>query len=359
MILTTKHKQVIKRAIKPDTRFLTLEGAAQNGKSSLAILAFGLRVAKSDGELHCMAAKDLDAIRDNLLEGDNKFLDLFGDSAHIVGGNMGSKYIQFITKKGIKKILLAGYENKKTWTKILGKPIETFLIDEVNIADQTFLYETFARQFSFANPCTIATLNGDDPDAFVYQNYINYCTDITPEDTPKSTIGYMSGDKKDGYYYSFFRLEDHPLMTEQKMQRIYDAYPPGSFYYQTKVLGVRGVQEGLLYAQLITQEHSVDWARVDKTAIRQLEIGVDIGDKAETVFTLTGFTKDFSRAIVIDTMAFNEADYDEIIAKFNAWLDEWYRVFGSNIKGVWVDSADSIFIRTLRGRIIMPIKVYG
>jgi hypothetical protein len=318
-----------------------------------------MRVIKSDAELHCMAAKDLDSIRDNLLEGDNKFLDLFAPTASVVGGNMGSKYIQMITAKGVKKILLAGYENKKTWTKILGKPIENFLIDEINIADQQFLYETFARQFSFDNPLTIATLNGDDPDAYIYQDYINYCTDITIEDTPASTIGYMSGEKKDGYYYSFFRLEDHPRMTPEKMAKIQEAYPVNSFYYQTKVLGVRGVQEGLLYADLITPQHYVDWSRIDKTAIKQIEIGIDIGDKAETVFTLTGFTKEFSRALVIDTMAFNEADYDEIIAKFNHWLDQWYQVFGNIIKGVWVDSADSIFIRTLRARISMPVRVYG
>lgn len=359
MILTAKHKKVIHRAINLNTRFLTLEGAAQNGKSSLAILAFGLRVAKSKAELHCMAAKDLDSIRDNLLEGDNKFLDLFGEAASVVGGNMGSKYVQFITPNGVKKILLAGYENKKTWTKILGKPIENFLIDEINIADRTFLYETFARQFSFDNPLTLATLNGDDPDAFIYQEYINYCNDITIEDTPASTVGYMDIEKKDGYYYSFFRLEDHPLMNDEKMARIKEAYPPNSFYYQTKVLGVRGIQEGLLYADLITPKHQIEWSQIDKTAIRHLEIGVDIGDKAQTVFTLTGFTKEFSRAVVIDTMSFNEADYDEIILRFNTWLDEWYRVFGSNIKGVWVDSADSIFIRTLRGRISMPVRVYG
>jgi hypothetical protein len=117
MILTPKHKKVLKRATDLRTRFLTLEGAAQNGKSSLAILAFGLRVAKSDAELHCMAAKDLDSIRDNLLEGDNKFLDLFGDAAHVVGGNMGSKYIQFVTTKGVKKILLAGYEKQENLDK--------------------------------------------------------------------------------------------------------------------------------------------------------------------------------------------------------------------------------------------------
>jgi PBSX family phage terminase large subunit len=360
MILTPKHKQTIDKALKPSTRFLTFEGAAQNGKSSLAILTFALRVAKSKAELHCIAAKDLDAIRDNILEGDNKLLDLFGDHMRIVGGQMGSKYIEFITPNGNKKIILAGYSNKKTWEKILGKPIENFLIDEINIADEQFIYETMARQFSFDNPFTITTLNGDDPDHFIYDKYINGSIDLFPKDTPASTKAQMEQyEKKQGYYYVFFGLDDHPLMTPEKKQRIIEAYPVNSFYYQTKVLGVRGVQEGLLYADLVTPQHYVDWSRIDKSAIKQCEIGIDIGDKAETVFTLTGFTKEFSRALVIDTMAFNEADYDEIIGKFNHWLDQWYQVFGHIIKGVWVDSADSIFIRTLRGRISMPVKVYG
>lgn len=358
MILTTKHKESIKQALKPSTRFFTLEGAAQNGKSSLAILAFGLRVAKSKAELHCIAAKDLDAIRDNILEGDNKLLDLFGDHMRIVGGQMGSKYIEYITPNGVKKIILAGYSNKKTWEKILGKAIENFFIDEINIADQTFIYETLARQFSFNNPFTIVTLNGDDPEHFVYTKYINHSVDLFPNDTPASTKEQMEAvEKKQGYYYTYWGLDDHPLMTPEKKQRIIDAYPVNSFYYLTKVLGIRGIQEGLLYADLITPQHQVDWSMIDKTAIKQLEIGVDIGDKADTVFTLTGYTKQFSRAVVVDTMAFNEADYDEIIDKFNAWLTKWYQVFGHYIKNVWVDAADSIFIRTLRSRIAMPVQV--
>jgi len=358
MILTTKHKKLLTQAVKHETRFLTFEGPSQNGKSTLALMAFGLRVIKSKAELHCMAAKNLDSIRDNLLEGENKFLSLFGDAVRIVGGDIGSKYIEMQTNNGIKKILLAGYDNKKTWTKILGKPIENFLIDEINIADQTFIYETFARQFSFTNPFTIATLNGDDPDHYIYQDYINYCTDLTQDDTPSSTKILMAeSNKKPGYFYSFFRLEDHPAMTAEKLHNIYEAYPPNSFYFQTKVLGVRGVQEGLLYANLIYNKHYVDWKNIDKNAIKQLEIGVDIGDKAETVFTLTGFTRNFSRAVVIDSKAFNQADYDEIITTFNKWVDEWYRQFGHTIKTIWVDAADSIFIRTLRARISMPVLV--
>ena len=360
MILTTKHETVISQALNPKTRFLTLEGPAQNGKSSTAILAFGLRVAKSKSELHCIAAKDLDAIRDNILEGDNKFLDFFRGYAELVGGKIGNHYIKFRTPNGVKKIVLAGYGNKKTWEKILGKPIENFLIDEINIADQNFIYETFARQFSFNTPFTICTLNGDDPEHYIYKDYINFSKDLFPDHTPLSTLDDMKDyDTKNGYYYSFFRLEDHPLLTPEKKLRILEEYPPGSFYYLTKVLGVRGVQEGLLYATLLGQEHFIDWEKIDIDAIFNLEIGVDIGDSAQTVFCLTGYTKRYSRAVVIDTVSFNEADYDQIIAKFNTWLEGWYDVFGHKISTVYPDAADSIFVRTLRSRITVPVMVRG
>lgn len=360
MILTKKIKQVVKKAVSPDTRFMTLEGAAQIGKSNVAILAFGMRVAQSDANLHCIAAKDLDAIRDNILgDGyDNKFLDLFQGYAKLVGADIGSKYIEFRTSKGKKKILLAGYSNKKTWEKILGKPIENFFIDEINIADKTFLDETKARQLSFDNPFTICTLNGDDPDASVYDEFINDNIDLYPTHTPSSTIEYMKNyDKKDGRYYVFWRLDDHPLMTPEKKENYMNAYPVGSFYYTTKVLGERGIQEGLVYGHLIGNEHYIKLDQELLYKIKQLEIGIDIGDKALTVFTLTGYTHMFREAIVIDTFTLNEADYDTIINTFNNWLEDWYKIFGNKIKTIWPDAADSIFIRTLRIKLKYPVQV--
>jgi len=361
MILTKKIKEVVSKALQPSTRFMVLEGAAQIGKSNVAILAFGLRVAQSDAHLHCIAAKDLDAIRDNILgDGyDNKFLHLFSSVAKLVGAEIGSKYIEFNTSKGKKKILLAGYSNKKTWEKILGKPIENFFIDEINIADRVFLDETKARQLSFNNPFTISTLNGDDPEHYVYDEYINPCEDLYPSHTPSSTVEYMKHyEKKDGQYYVFWRLDDHPLMTEEKKRNYMNAYPVGSFYYTTKVLGERGIQEGLLYGHLINTNHYVMLEDI-QNAITNVEIGIDIGDNALTVFTLTGYTMGFGKAIVIDSLSLNEADYDRIIYEFNQWLGSWYKMFGTKINTVWPDSADSIFVRTLRTRIKYPIKVVG
>ena len=357
MILTDKHKKALKVGMNPDTRFMVFEGPAQTGKSNEAILMFGLRVANSDAELHCIACKDLDAVRDNILEGDNKFLDLFGDVAFIKSPPIGGKYIEFHSNKGIKKIILAGYSNTRTWEKILGKPIENFLIDEINIATQEFIQESQARQFSFDNPITIATLNGADPEHFVYQDYINYCEDLFPIDTPQSTINDMSGEKKNGFYYAFWGLDDHPTMTPKKKASIMNAYPEGSFYYMTKVLGIRGIQEGLIYGHLIKSQHYVDWKDVNINAIRELEVGIDLGDNAKTIFTLTGFTERNQRVLVIASKETDEIRHDKIIEDLHTWLREWYQIFGTRIQCIWPDAAESMFVKTLREDITFPISV--
>ena len=358
MIISPKHKTLINKALQKETFFMALEGPAQTGKTNAAILAFGLRVAESDGQLHCISGKTLDSIRDNIIQGDNKFLELFSGLAVVKRDFIGGRYIELQTKRGPKKILLATYDNISSWTKILGKPIENFFVDEINIAHPDFVKEIFARQMSFKNPFVICTLNGDDPDHYVYKDYINYGQDLFPYDTPASTTDYLGQqENKPGYYFAFWNHDDHPTMTPEKKQRIFSIYPEGSYYYMTKVLGIRGVQDGLLYGHLIDGRLMVPWDNIDEQAIERLEIGIDIGDRAETVFCLTGFTKDYSRSVVIDVYAFNEADYDEIIQRFNDWVLPWYNIFKNRIYAVWPDAADSIFVRTLRKRIVIPAQV--
>jgi len=358
MKLTNKHKELLRVAVKPSTNAITLEGPAQTGKSNIAILAFMLRVAKSKGKLHCIAASDLDAIRDNILKGEFKLLDLFGDLVELVSEKIGGYFLRYHTPNGVKDIILAGYKDKAKWKKILGKPIECWFIDEVNIADKNFFDEHKARTFSFEHPFTITTLNGDDPEHYIYTDYINTSIDLFPQDTPQSTLNDMNEyDKVKGKYYAFWGLDDHPTMTPEKKQRIMSAFPKDSFYYMTKVLGIRGIQEGLLYGHLIKSSHYVDWEQVNINAIRELEVGIDLGDNAKTVFTLTGYTERHQRALVIAVEESDEVRHDKIIQDLHEWLREWYHIFGTRIKCVWPDSAESMFVKTLKQDIIFPISV--
>ena len=315
-------------------------------------------MAASESELHVIACKDLDAVRDNVLEGEHKFLDIFKGLAILRQSGIGGKYVEFNTPNGKKKILLVGYSDKTTWKKILGKSIENALVDEINISSKEFIQEMFARQFSFDNPFIICTTNGSDPEDYIYEDYINYCKDLFPLDTPQSTINYMNDyEDKNGYYYAFWGLDDHPTMTPQRKESIMGAYPEGSFYYLTKVLGIRGIQEGLIYGHLIKSQHYVDWEDVNINAIRELEVGIDLGDNAKTIFTLTGFTERNQRALVIATMESDEVRHDKIIEDLHVWLREWYQIFGTRIIGIYPDSAESMFVKTLREDITFPISV--
>ena len=196
-------------AVRPKTRFIALEGPARSAKTCLAIQAFYYRFYSSDSMVACIAGRNLDSINTNILREETIGLLLTHPDCKIVKDEVGSYYVRMPTPKGNKKILLVGYSDKSRWKNILGGNIEIFLIDEANIADETFLNETFARQLACQYPLTIFTLNGDDPDHFVYQNFINYGKMIG--DIPASIRALMEEfqlDKgtKPGYYYCHFKM---------------------------------------------------------------------------------------------------------------------------------------------------------
>ena len=357
MILTNKHKDLLKVAVRLDTSDIVLEGPAQTGKSNIAILAFMLRVAKSKNELHCIAASDLDAIRDNILMGKFKLMELFEGLVELTSDKIGGYYLEYHTPNGIKKILLAGYKDKAKWKKVLGKPIECWFIDEINIADKNFFNEHKARTFSFDHPFTISTLNGDDPEHYIYHEYINESVDLFPLDTPQTTVDEMRVDKVNGKYYAFWGLDDHPTMTPEKKARIMNAFPEGSFYYMTKVLGIRGIQEGLIFGHIIKGQHYVDWEKINLNAIREVIIGIDLGDNAKTIFTMTGFTQGYQRVIPLVRYECPYNEHELIIDDFNKWITEWYGIFAMKIKGVYPDAANSMFVKSLKRKIKYPISV--
>lgn len=163
-------------AVKENVNLLVAEGAIRSSKTVTMIQAFNTAVRMNAGNLHFIAAKDLDAVRDNILHSDGLgLLDMFPD-IQMEKEPIGGYYITIPGFDGrVKKVLLVGYSKKDQWKKILGKTIGVELIDEVNLASEQFLDEAFARQASSDNPLTIYTLNGDDPKHYCYTKYINYC----------------------------------------------------------------------------------------------------------------------------------------------------------------------------------------
>ncbi len=340
-------------ATRKNVELLVLEGTIRSSKTVNVIQAFYLRVKYSKDRLFCIAAKDYDAINDNILESDGfGLLNLFPD-VKLVKKKIGS---YFLTMRGVdrkrKKILLAGYSNIQQWKKILGKTIGGFLIDEVNIADKQFIDETFARQASVDHPFQFWTLNGDDPKHFIYQDYINPCKPLWK--VPASILRDMNQvDKMPRRYYTHWTFEDNPIMTPEKIERTKRLYPIGSYYYKIKILGERGIAEGLVYEIFASNMDKFILKEVPKLA--SIVLGVDFGgNKSKHSFSATGYGPNLDYAVHLETVTMNATGTtaDQLCNEFEKFVCMVQKKYGFYAMECYCDSAEQTLINTLKNRVL-------
>lgn len=347
----------------PETRVFVMEGTIRSSKTVTAIIGFHYRVQRQTAKLALIAAKDYDAINDNILNSDFGLLIMFPDKYKLQKDEIGGYYIAVAGSD--KKILLAGYSDAAKWKKILGKDIETILIDEVNIADELFVKESFARQAATDHPISIMTLNGDDPNHVIYQDIINKC--IIIGDAPASIVAEMDKPiiaegrrvvvKKKGYYYTHWTFNDNPKLTVQQRRNMQTLFPVGSYYHKTRVLGERGVWGTMIYADYMTEDilvdiHALDENNRPKYPIAKYTIGVDIAEaRAANVFALLGFDRDYKYCYIVDLLVFKSNEGGKSVGY--AKKTEMLRAFlakhqGKPIEGIYVDSAEGNYIKDLQ-----------
>lgn len=317
LVLNEKHLDVMALAMRPTTRLLVGEGTVRSSKTVTFVNIFYNEVKASKERLHLIAAKDYDAIRDNLLECNGLgLLDLHKD-VKLVKPKIGSYYlvVKGLDKKW-KKILLAGYSNKDQWKKILGKTLGVILVDEVNTANEQFIDETFSRQVSADNPLTLFTLNGDNPKHFIYQKYINHCKPLGA--VPVSILADMNPiPNKNGYYYFHWTMKDNPVMTPEKIAAAMDIYEVGSYYYTIKILGERGIAEGIIYRKFVNNPK--DYILTQVPPINTIVLGVDFGGNGSYhSFVATGIGPNFNYIVHLESERIEATGMDP-----NELTDAW------------------------------------
>ena len=361
-----------------DSRLIAFEGPARSSKTAIAIQIFYYAVYESKTQGHVIGGRDMDAINDNILYADVIGLLVTHPNIKWCNRKTGGSYLQFFSPNGMKQIRLANYSDKASWKKVLGGSRGIILIDECNLANEDFVNECFSRQIAEDKPLTIMTLNGDDPTNFIYQNYINYCK-IVDDYAPASTKAYMSEfqqqranekdatankhGRKKGYYYCFCDMANNPIMTPDKLADARKLYPVGSYYYMTKILGERGVQGDLLFADYMKQTLLVDaWERNENGSFKnefcEFTIGVDIGqNRAFNSFALVGFTRGYKKAVLLKLEAFQKVGFEEktrrlwnFIRSFREECSTKHQLH--NVENfptiVYVDSAEQNYIADLR-----------
>jgi hypothetical protein len=352
LVFNDKFIDTLSFALDDRVHLLVNEGVAQSGKTAASISAFFEAVQESYEDLHLIAAWDLNAIEDKILnKKDIGLLRLYSNYCSMKKEEIGSYYVNVRCDLGEKrpkwkKILLCGFADASKWQKILGKTLGVILIDEVNTANESFVNECFARQLAVKRPFQIWTLNGDVPTKWVYTNYINKCRILKKRRVPSSIIADMDkADKRDGWYYQHWGFHDNPILTDEQIERAMSVYPVGSFYYTTKILGERGAPGSLIYIDYIrpTLIHPVE-----KRDYQRYIIGCDIGaTRAMNSYTLTGFSYDYYKMAYFDKRTFKGLGYEqkkiELIALTRRYIER-----GFYIEYITIDSAEANFIRDLQ-----------
>ena len=342
------------------------EGTIRSSKTVTAIQEFYEAVQSSSEQLHLMAASDLDAIRENLLNSEFGLLATHPETCKLIKDKIGGYYIS--VQSDLKnsplqerRILLAGYSDAAKWQKILGKTFGVVLVDEVNTANEQFIDECFARQVSVDDPLMIWTLNGDNPQHWVYQKYINRANIVGK--APATIRAEMDkSEKAPGWYYTHWLMTDNPIMTPDKIARAMRIYPVGSYYYTIKILGERGVPGDLIYIDYLSDTQIIDaYAKDERGAFKyklcRFVIGVDIGEsKACNAYVLLGYTSDYSLCVVLDVDSFVKLGYAQKKERLNSFIkrsETIMRKFNYNLRssleGISVDSAEGNFINDLKG----------
>lgn len=374
--------------IQDTSRFISLEGTTGSSKSITADRAFHKRVYKSPSNQTQFAiigstSKVLEKnIIQNPLSFYNRHRFIPKGSKYIEvmkyykQGTGGSR-IEWHTDKGKKYIYFAGFDDKSRYKEILGMTLYGIWCDEIQTAHDDFIGELFTR-LSRDGGFLYTTSNAGLPDQKIYVDYLNKGrpSEKWALDIPIETMQELNKSKPD-YRYKFywFGFKDNVFMTDDQIDDLYNTHPVGSFEYNSKILAIRGYVEGLLYARYIDNvwvsknNHmgsNIKFNDMNIFAIRELNIGIDIGsgsenikeDTSRTVWGLTGFTKQYQRAIVIDSEeAKGVIDYNEIIRQFNKWLMPYWTMFRGKIQAIYVESADPLFINTLRNNLQYPITV--
>ena len=164
------------------------------------------------------------------------------------------------------KIFFFGFNNVKSFNKILGKPLILEWIDEsariyTNKELQPSFDEFPGRQMSFAGHPYLKTIHSFN---------------VEGSDRHPYKMTYIDG-KPSAIHYTFFPYDNPLINTKEKIKQVVNMFPPGSLREQ-KVFNKWVVAEGKVFTK-INVVHDIS-----EYIIREIIIGIDYGSVNPTTF---------------------------------------------------------------------------
>lgn len=355
VILLEKHRDII----KDRSQVIFAEGVTNSSKSFIIGIAFILRIITTPANQtqFVLAGESIPVLERMFVQNESSFYNMFNAICTYNKGGEGSAKITVQLPQGDKYIYLVGYDNRKRWKAILGMTIHGFNIEEANIADDEFISEAFIRTFRNGG-FMYASSNGGDPDTLIYTDYMNKGRPLPKwaDQVPPETREELNrSDPDPAFRYYFFNFDDNPTMTQEQRHALVTNTPKNSYQWKTKIIGIRGIREGVIYAEYMSRDKDViymdlladtsdikayEW--INPRGIEMMTIGQDVGGTDNNVFVLKLFTRNYAEVVDVDFIEFSDVDFDTIWDEFVKWFAPYWERYSMYFKGDFIDSAAKI-----------------
>lgn len=330
-----------------------LEGTTLAGKTTVGLYKFMLMVAVSPKRAHILAGLDKGVIEKNLINKDYGLQEEFGNLIQYYGGGRGTEsipHILFMPDKDTEKIIYClGYDDKKRWQKALGGQYGCLFIDEINVADIDFV-----REASMRSDYLLATLNPDDPNLQVYDEYINHSRPVDKwrDETPAEILAELIQPEKDGWTHWFFGFKDNIALTEEKIRIAVQNVPKGTKLWKNKIQGLRGRATGLVFSNFEEEKHIITASEAKQMHFDKFSLGVDTAYSTQSEDTISFLFTGISREhgiVYLSERVFNNAERHEplapsdVVRELVAFAD-YCRIMWGDFRHIFIDSADQATI---------------
>lgn len=349
--LSQKYKDFCNTVEGVDVEFL--EGTTASGKTTVgAGVKFMRMVSRSSKKAHIIASKTTGTAEKNIIQQENGILDIHRNAQYYGNGNKDNKLPHIVFEDKI--IYVLGYDTKEKWLNVLGGQYGCVLIDEINTANIEFVREIITR-----NDYLMGTLNPDDPNLPVYEEFINHARPYKKyeKDVPNEIMKeLLKVEAKPKWRYWFFSFKDNLSLTEEDIEKKKLAAPVGTKLYKNKILGLRGKATGLVFINFDRSKHVITKEEAKDKKYVYFTSGLDTSYSSNSADTISmifiGITEN-REAVVLDERVYNNANLNNPIApsdtvnNYIAFLDRNQKEWGL-ARNVFIDSADQATITELQ-----------
>ena len=270
MRISKKQNQLRTDIISRDVPEIYVLGSTQSGKTFIvaeAIIEYAQALYEYEPKKQFYGAIvgwTIDSLKGNIVEVFERHFNELGwkNNVHyVLKWNNDEKSLTLYNIK----IFFFGFNNVKSFNKILGRPLILEWIDEsariyTNKELQGSFNEFPGRQMSFAGHPYLKTIHSFNVEGSSRHPYKETYIDNKPN----------------AKHYTFFPYDNPMLDTEEKIKQVVEMFPPGSLRQQ-KVFNEWVIAEGKVFNQLnIIKECPY--------MIREIHIGIDYGSVNPTVF---------------------------------------------------------------------------